>query len=49
MRAIGVELESEGKVVGGVVGRMIVRVVERVVGTVGRGWENVKKSSGVRD
>jgi len=46
VRAIGVELESEGKVVGRVVGRMIVRVVERVVG---KRLGECEKSSGVRD
>ena len=46
MRAIGVELESEGKVVGRVVGRM----VERVVGTViGKRLGECEKSSSVRD
>ncbi|CAG8496605.1 8130_t:CDS:2 [Paraglomus brasilianum] len=30
--AIGVELESEGKVIWRAIGRMIVRAVERVVG-----------------
>jgi len=46
VRAIGVELESEGKVVGRVVGRM----VERVVGTViGKRLGECEKSSSVRD